>query len=189
MNETNNFPLDFDKKLQICKMNNEKFDGRFYLAVKSTKIFCLPSCKAKFPLRKNILFCDTDIEAIELGYRPCKRCRPDKFPKNYPEWLDEIKYYLDRNQSTIDEKKLIRIAQADITTIRRYFKKYFGTTLRNYHKKIKMEKAWDSMGKSIPLHKISEESGYQTVKSFKSAFKKHYGFIPRDHDEFFKSGL
>ncbi len=54
------------------------FDGAFWIAVKTTGIFCLPSCKARPPLRKNIELMDTAEQCMAAGYRPCKRCRPDR---------------------------------------------------------------------------------------------------------------
>lgn len=60
--------------INICKRKDKKFDGKFYLAVKSTKIVCNPSCPSKVPLEKNMEFYKTLEEATENGYRPCKIC-------------------------------------------------------------------------------------------------------------------
>ncbi|HHX93326.1 MAG TPA: hypothetical protein GX688_06790 [Clostridiales bacterium] len=54
-----------------------RFDGQFYIAVKTTGIYCRPSCKARAPLRKNIELLDTAGECVAAGYRACKRCKPD----------------------------------------------------------------------------------------------------------------
>jgi len=53
------------------------YDGKFFLAVKTTGIYCYPSCKARTPLRKNVLYFATGKEARDAGFRPCKRCRPE----------------------------------------------------------------------------------------------------------------
>ena len=55
-------------------------DGAFYFAVKSTQIYCRPSCPARRPLRKNTLFFRTTSDAEREGFRPCRRCRPDEIP-------------------------------------------------------------------------------------------------------------
>jgi AraC family transcriptional regulator of adaptative response/methylated-DNA-[protein]-cysteine methyltransferase len=55
-------------------------DGAFYFGVKSTQIFCRPSCPARRPLRKNTLFFRTPNEAVSEGFRPCRRCKPDEIP-------------------------------------------------------------------------------------------------------------
>ena len=51
--------------------------GEFIYGVKSTRIYCRPTCPSRRPLRKNVLFFATTAEAREQGYRACKRCRPD----------------------------------------------------------------------------------------------------------------
>ena len=54
-----------------------RYDGQFYIAVRTTGIYCLPSCKARTPLRKNIELLDTAEACRAAGYRACKRCKPD----------------------------------------------------------------------------------------------------------------
>jgi AraC family transcriptional regulator of adaptative response/methylated-DNA-[protein]-cysteine methyltransferase len=53
-------------------------DGQFFYAVKSTKIYCRPSCPSRRPARKNVSFFPTAAAAEQAGYRPCKRCEPDR---------------------------------------------------------------------------------------------------------------
>lgn len=50
--------------------------GRFFVGVLSTGVYCLPSCKSRLPLRKNVRFYETAVEAERDGLRACKRCRP-----------------------------------------------------------------------------------------------------------------
>lgn len=57
---------------------NAAYNGKFYAAVKTTGIVCLPSCSAK-PLPKNVEFYDSLKSAIDAGYRPCKRGKPENF--------------------------------------------------------------------------------------------------------------
>jgi AraC family transcriptional regulator of adaptative response/methylated-DNA-[protein]-cysteine methyltransferase len=56
-------------------------DGAFYFAVKSTQIYCRPSCPARRPLRKNTLFFRTTGDAEREGFRPCRRCKPNEIPE------------------------------------------------------------------------------------------------------------
>src|SRR5262252_11109658 len=55
-------------------------DGSFVFAVRSTNIYCRPSCPARRPLRANTLFFQTRQEAEREGYRPCRRCKPNEIP-------------------------------------------------------------------------------------------------------------
>ena len=66
------------------------YDGKFFVCVKTTKIYCLPSCKAKSPFQKNVIFLATREEAVAAGFRGCKRCESEFFPITQPPWLDSV---------------------------------------------------------------------------------------------------
>ena len=68
--------LSENKKYNFIGNRDTVYDGLFYIAVKTTKIFCLPSCRAKKPLQKNVIFYDTKDEATKNGFRACKICKP-----------------------------------------------------------------------------------------------------------------
>lgn len=77
--------LTTDQCYQAVAGRDRRFDGMFFTAVRSTGIFCRPSCPARTPLRKNVDFYQTAAAASDAGFRACKRCRPDASP-NSPEW-------------------------------------------------------------------------------------------------------
>ena len=64
-----------------------RYDGIFFTAVRTTGIFCRPSCPAKKPKRSNIEFFASAKEALAHGFRPCKRCRPLELPGQTPEFV------------------------------------------------------------------------------------------------------
>jgi len=67
--------LNEKEKYNFIGNKDTKYDGQFYVAVKTTGIFCLPSCRARKPLEKNVIFYDTKKEAIANGFRACKVCQ------------------------------------------------------------------------------------------------------------------
>lgn len=69
--------LSFDEMVEIFNAGDHSYDGVFYTAVKTTGIYCRPSCKAKKPKKENVTFYPTPKEAEDAGFRPCKRCQPD----------------------------------------------------------------------------------------------------------------
>lgn len=77
--------MNEQEKMQAIQNKDVSYDGRFIYGVKTTKIICRPGCPAKVPLKKNIVFFDTMEEAIEKGYRPCKRCKPEIFNQSQEE--------------------------------------------------------------------------------------------------------
>ena len=69
--------MEREEMIKAVKNKDKLYDGQFYVAVKSTKIVRCPSCLSRTPLEKNMVFFDTLEEALQNGYRPCKRCKPE----------------------------------------------------------------------------------------------------------------
>ncbi|MDE0937947.1 MAG: methylated-DNA--[protein]-cysteine S-methyltransferase [Mariniblastus sp.] len=74
--EQNNQPQDDDWKYNFIGCRSVKYDGLFFTAVKTTGVFCKPSCSARKPNRENVIFYDTKEVAIENRFRACKICKP-----------------------------------------------------------------------------------------------------------------
>jgi AraC family transcriptional regulator of adaptative response / DNA-3-methyladenine glycosylase II len=77
--------LAADQCYRVAQSRDSRFDGWFYIAVRTTGIYCRPSCPAITPKRKNVEFFPSAAAAQQHGYRACKRCRPDAAPGS-PEW-------------------------------------------------------------------------------------------------------
>jgi AraC family transcriptional regulator, regulatory protein of adaptative response / DNA-3-methyladenine glycosylase II len=77
--------LDFDRCYRAVDSRDQRFDGWFYTAVRSTGIYCRPSCPAVTPKRQNVEFHPSAAAAQRAGFRACRRCRPDAAPGS-PEW-------------------------------------------------------------------------------------------------------
>ena len=78
-------PLDTDSCYRAVAGRDARFDGWFFTAVRTTGIYCRPSCPARTPLARNVSFFTTAAAAQGAGYRACRRCRPDAVPGS-PEW-------------------------------------------------------------------------------------------------------
>ncbi|MBK5288461.1 MAG: DNA-3-methyladenine glycosylase 2 family protein, partial [Acidimicrobiia bacterium] len=76
---------DAETCYRAVESKDARFDGWFFTAVTTTKIYCRPSCPARTPFRTNVEFLPTAAAAQRAGYRACKRCRPDASPGS-PEW-------------------------------------------------------------------------------------------------------
>jgi AraC family transcriptional regulator, regulatory protein of adaptative response / DNA-3-methyladenine glycosylase II len=77
--------MDDDQRYQAASSKDARFDGVFITAVRTTGIYCRPSCPAMTPKRANVTFYPTAAAAQQAGYRACKRCRPDASPGS-PDW-------------------------------------------------------------------------------------------------------
>jgi AraC family transcriptional regulator of adaptative response / DNA-3-methyladenine glycosylase II len=74
--------LNADQCYHAVLTRDPRFDGRFFVAVRSTRIYCRPICRVKTPMRKNCRFYGNAAAAEAAGFRPCKRCRPELAPGN-----------------------------------------------------------------------------------------------------------
>lgn len=77
--------MSFDERYRVIESRDPRFDGQFVSAVRSTGIYCRPSCPARTPKRENVTFYPTSAAAHEAGYRACKRCVPAAAPGS-PDW-------------------------------------------------------------------------------------------------------
>ncbi len=75
-------PVDLDHAAcyRALRTRDVRFDGRFFIAVKTTGIYCRPVCPARTPREENVVFYPTAAAAQEAGFRPCLRCRPETAP-------------------------------------------------------------------------------------------------------------
>ncbi|BCW75247.1 AlkA N-terminal domain-containing protein [Arthrobacter sp. NicSoilB11] len=77
--------MDFWQRYRAIDARDPRFDGQFYTAVRTTGIYCRPSCPARTPKASNVTFYETSAAAHEAGYRACKRCLPEAVPGT-PAW-------------------------------------------------------------------------------------------------------
>src|SRR5438132_3430678 len=75
---------------RAVEQRDASYDGIFFVGVRTTGIFCRPSCPAKTPLVRNRHYLATAREAIFAGYRPCKRCRPLDTSGRHPSWAERL---------------------------------------------------------------------------------------------------
>jgi AraC family transcriptional regulator of adaptative response/methylated-DNA-[protein]-cysteine methyltransferase len=171
--------LDRKAKLEATMSRDAGYDGVFYVGVTSTGIYCLPSCKAKKPLPKNIVFFSDRAEAIAAGFRGCKRCKSETFPDVSPEWLKSVLDLMrERPAGRIDENELSRRSGVDISTVRRHFKTKFGTTPLAFHRKVRLARAKALLEGGTDYLAAAYECGFESASGFRDAFLKEFGVTP-----------
>ncbi len=133
MKQTLKLPTDIE--FTAIRSNDASFDGRFFYGVASTKIFCRPSCVSRAPKRENVRIFDSTDAAEAAGFRPCKRCQPDKAPA--------ADARLERARALIDKKlaageptptlpQLAKAAHMGATHLQRRFAAAYGLSPRAY---------------------------------------------------------
>lgn len=128
--------MDDETKWSMVVAREPLADGQFFYAVRTTKIFCRPTCKARLARRSNVEFFDTTAEAQAAGYRPCKRCQP--LLATYRPEADRVKKacdFLDSLPENAPLPGLERLAKEVGLTkhhFHRLFKRETGFTPREY---------------------------------------------------------
>ena len=158
------------------KNNDVNYDGLFFYAVKTTGIFCRPSCKSKLPKRENICFFTTAEEARKAGFRPCKRCRSDLL--DYEPMRDIAKEVRKKIDAAATEPESAELDAIGLSSRRMcdIFKKELGVTFINYVTNLRIEKAKEYLTRTdMKMYEVSSAVGYNDYAYFSQIFKKHTG--------------
>ncbi|WP_243644163.1 bifunctional transcriptional activator/DNA repair enzyme AdaA [Paenibacillus pinisoli] len=163
----------------ICG-NDGSYDGRFYYAVRTTGIYCRPSCKSRPPKRSNAEVFATSADAVSAGYRPCKRCKPagERLPDE--EWSAQIAAYVDHHyMEELDLATLSEICHGSPYHLHRTFKRTTGMTPLAYIQQIRMQHAARLLEETdSPVSRVGELVGIRNTPYFITLFKKTNGCTP-----------
>ena len=153
------------------------YDGLFFTAVRTTRIFCRPTCPARKPFPGNVVFFRTPQEALHAGYRACKRCRPLE-EQDRPDWVTGLLADLERAPAGRFGDAELRARGTDPTTVRRYFVRVYGTTFHAFVRATRLAQAHQRLCAGTPIDTVILESGFGSYSGFRSAFTRAYGQTP-----------
>ncbi len=157
---------------------DSSFEGIFFVGVRTTGIFCRPTCTAKKPARENVDFFASSSEAIESGYRPCLRCHPTEPGKRPPELIERLRTEVERAPGgRVTDKELAAMA-IDPSTARRQFKRHYGMTFQAYYRARRMGLALSEVRKGSRVDEARNGSGFESESGFREAFTKIFGEPP-----------
>jgi AraC family transcriptional regulator of adaptative response/methylated-DNA-[protein]-cysteine methyltransferase len=154
------------------------FEGIFFVGVRTTGIFCRPTCTAKKPARENVDFFPTPSEALHSGYRPCLRCHPMDPDKRPPRLIERLRTEVERaSDGRLTDKELATMA-IDPSTARRQFKRHYGMTFQAYHRARRMGLALREVQKGARVDEARNGSGFESESGFREAFTRIFGEPP-----------
>ena len=170
---------------QARKARDPRFDGRFFVAVRSTGIYCRPICPVKMPRAENVTFYETAAAASEAGYRPCLRCRPETSPGT-PAWRGTsttvsraLKLI---NEGALDEGNVSALSDRLGVTSRhlgRLFSKHLGASPNTVAQTRRLQFAKKLIDEtSLSMTDVAMISGYGSVRRFNDHFRKTYSRTP-----------
>ncbi len=153
------------------------FNGLFVLGVRTTGIFCRPTCGARKPRPENVEYFATPREAIAAGYRACKRCRPMELDEQ-PEWARRLIDDVERAPSARITEGDLAARGVDPATVRRYFQRHYGMTFQAYARGRRLAGALSRIREGAPLDDAALASGYDSHSGFREAFVRTFGATP-----------
>ncbi|HEX9005810.1 MAG TPA: Ada metal-binding domain-containing protein, partial [Bacteroidota bacterium] len=160
------------------RTSDPTYDGIFYLGVKSTGIFCLPSCGARKPRPQNVEYFATPREAVFAGYRPCKRCRPLTALGQPPVWVGRLLTAVETDPSRRFPDAELRAMQIDPARVRRFFMKNYGMTFQAYCRGRRLGRAFEQIRNGASLDDAALGHGFESHSGFRDAFVRTFGVPP-----------
>src|SRR3954451_12997696 len=157
---------------------DSSFEGIFYAGVRTTGIFCRPTCTAKKPERVNVDFFATPSEALHSGYRPCLRCHPMDPDQPPPKLIARLRSEVERAPDGRLTDKELAAMSIDPSTARRQFKRHYGMTFQAYHRARRMGLALREVRKGGRVDEIQNGSGFGSASGFRDAFTRIFGDVP-----------
>lgn len=173
-----------EEKWEAIVKYDQGYRGVFFYGVKTTGVFCHPTCRAKRPARKNTIFFDAVEDALKAGFRPCKRCRPDiadfkpdlelvrqaqeVFNQNYdrPIYIGEV-------------SKQLGVSGSHLTKL---FKQYLGLAPVQYLSQLRISRAEELLGQGgRDILEISALAGFKSLSNFYKRLKEQTGHTPGEY--------
>ncbi|MDF2067472.1 Ada metal-binding domain-containing protein [Bacillus sp. Cr_A10] len=175
--------LSFEEMWEKIIACDRKYDGLFFTAVKTTKIYCRPSCRSRKPKKVNVEFYYEINAVAEAGFRPCKRCQPEIEQSPHIEIVKNIITLLvNHYKQKIVLKDIADQVGLSPYYLERLFKQETSETPRTYLEKIRIDKAAYLL-KSTKMSnlEICYEVGFQSPSNFYKVFRSLNNCSPSEY--------
>jgi AraC family transcriptional regulator of adaptative response/methylated-DNA-[protein]-cysteine methyltransferase len=173
-------PARDEERWQAVKRRDPAFDGKFFFAVRTTGVYCRPSCASRRAKRENVSFFSTVAEAEKAGYRGCKRCRPDKLGAPDPQVL-AVRHACERIASAEEAPKLAELAaSAGLSPyhFHRVFKTITGVTPKAYAAQTRARRASDKLLTAGTVTEAIYDAGFNSSSRFYESTTARLGMTP-----------
>lgn len=171
---------EFDEAWSLIQSRDTRADGKLFYGVRTTRIFCRPSCPSRRPGRDNVEFFSDLINALRAGYRPCKRCKPSGIQPE-AQIVQTLCAHLNQNSDRpVKLSELARMAGLSPFTVQRLFQRVLGISSNQYQSQKRAVAFRTSLAK--PDSRITDaiyEAGYSSPSRAYSA--KQLGMKPHDY--------
>lgn len=185
---------DPDACYAALRARDTRFDGRFFVGVTSTGIYCRPVCAVRCPQQQNCRFFSMAAQAEEAGFRPCLRCRPELAPGNRHWsmqdagqlllgqallWLDHPSHWQTNESGQHPMEQLTRRLGVTDRHLRRLFQQSLGVSPQRYIQTRRLLNAKQMLTDTeLPMAQVALSSGFGSLRRFNAVFLAQYGLSP-----------
>jgi len=165
----------------IIVARDPRSDGKFYYAVKTTGVYCRPSCAARTPRPENVTFYSSTKGAENAGFRACKRCRPNgaSLAVEQARRVGELCQFLERVEPTPSLEELAKRAGWSVYHLHRVFRAVTGLTPKAYAAGRRAERVRGKLGQSRTVTEAIYDAGYNSSGRFYEEANGVLGMTPR----------
>lgn len=170
---------DHDTLYAAIARKDATFDGVIYVCVKTTGIFCRPVCPARTPKPENVFFVSSPDQAVDAGYRACKRCRPLEAPEASSALLDRLLSLVEADPSRRWSEADLRALGIEPATARRHFQRRFDMTFSQYVRARRLGHAFQTIKEGEKVIEAQLDAGFESGSGFREAFARQFGEAPQ----------
>lgn len=170
--------ITFEQMYKAIIEKDTSFEGVFFTAVKTTGIFCRPTCTARKPKAENVAFFKTTKECILKGFRPCKICNPLEKLNETPAYIQKIIQELQADPSIKLKDQDLRIRGIEPYQIRRWFIKNHNMTFHSFQRMSRINTAFKKIQQGNSITSVAFETGFESLSGFGDSFKNIFGVSP-----------
>lgn len=170
-----------DRYWQAVLTRDHRSDGAFLYAVRSTGIYCKPSCPSRRPRREQVVFFSIPQEAEKAGFRPCRRCHPQGRAENDPqvELVQDVCRYIEtHSEEPLTLESMSEQVHISPYHLQRVFKRVMGITPRQYVQACRIEHLKTQIKEGAAVTSALYEAGYGSSSRLYEQAPAHFGMTP-----------
>lgn len=176
---------DDEARWQAVQSRDPAGNGRFVYAVRSTGIYCRPTCPSRRPNRTQVVFFEDGQSARQAGFRACKRCLPDNPQSPVAEWVAQARQVIEAAVDAGEPSPSLRALSARIAVspyhLQRTFREVTGLTPRQYAAAQRAQKVKDNLRAGLPVTRSMMDAGYASSSRFYATTPQTLGMRPGEY--------
>lgn len=168
-----------DERYRSIRAKDAAWDGRFVFAVRTTGVFCRPSCPARTPRAHNVEYFDNPAAAVAAGYRACLRCRPEQASQVQVPWLEAVCRYIEAADHKPALAELANVAGVSVSAFQRTFTAALGVSPKEYARALRHDRLREGLRRGHTVTTAAYGAGYGSSGRLYAESSAVLGMEPR----------